>query len=142
MESRKKHSNLFLLELIIAIFFFSIISAVCVQLFSEAYSLSKKSTDLTKAVNITSNLAEGIRSWDGSLEQWEQLFPGGSWQADVWQMVYDADWQPTSHQGYNLLQVQFGTEEAVMAHIRVSKQNTGETIYELDVVKADREEGR
>lgn len=142
MESRKKHSNLFLMELIIAIFFFSIISAVCVQLFSEAYSLSKKSTDLTKAVNITSNLAEGIRSWDGSLEQWEQLFPGGSWQEDVWQLAYDADWQPTSHQGCNLLQVQFGTEEAAMAHIRVSKQETGETIYELDVVRTDREEGR
>lgn len=153
METRKKRSNLFLLELMIAVFFFSIISAVCVQLFSEAYSLSKKSTDLTKAVNLAGNLAEGIQSWDGSIEQWEKLFPGGNWQEDQWQIVYDAEWQPilaqkeqapaeesALRQGCNLLQIQLETEDSTTAYIMVSKVETGEVIYELEIMTADRRE--
>ena len=42
-------SSLFLLELIFAILFFSVASAVCVQVFVKSHTLSTQAHDLTQA---------------------------------------------------------------------------------------------
>ena len=50
-----KRSSLFLLELIIAILFFSLTSAVCVQIFVRAHLISRQTQELNTA------LEKGIR---------------------------------------------------------------------------------
>jgi len=67
-QKQVKSSGIFLLELILAIFFFSLASAVCVQIFVKASLLSRQSTTLYFAVNECSALAEQI-SVSGSMEQ-------------------------------------------------------------------------
>ena len=57
-------SSLFLLELILAILFFSIASAVCVQLFVKSHLLSTQAEILSIAVNECSDAAEIILSAD------------------------------------------------------------------------------
>lgn len=57
-RSRAKSSSLFLMELILAILFFSITSAVCVQFFIKSHLLSKDSKALSQAVIECSNIAE------------------------------------------------------------------------------------
>ncbi len=56
MKSSK--SNLFLLELIISILFFSIASAACIQLFVKAHLLDDKTKEQNFAVTWSQNLAE------------------------------------------------------------------------------------
>lgn len=56
MKSSK--SNLFLLELIISILFFSIASAACIQLFVKAHLLDNKTKEQNLAVTWSQNLAE------------------------------------------------------------------------------------
>lgn len=59
MRSRPvKRSSLFLLELIIAILFFSLASAVCVRFFVKSHTLSRETGNLTAAVNMASGQAE------------------------------------------------------------------------------------
>ena len=57
-KSRAQSSSLFLMELILAILFFSITSAVCVQFFVKSHLLGRESKALARAVNECSNIAE------------------------------------------------------------------------------------
>ncbi len=54
-------SSLFLMELIIAILFFSLASAVCLRMFAKSHELSTKASALNHAVNEASDLAESLR---------------------------------------------------------------------------------
>ena len=71
-KNRAQSSSLFLMELILAILFFSITSAVCVQFFVKSHLLSQESQVLTQAVNECSTIAEILRTSD-SLSSAEQL---------------------------------------------------------------------
>ena len=44
-------SSLFLLELILAVLFFSVASALCIQIFTKAHLMSQDARDLNFAVN-------------------------------------------------------------------------------------------
>lgn len=72
-----KHSKsgLFLMELIIALLFFSLASTVCVSLFVKSATLSDDTVDLTYAVSQAQNLAEVYLSCDGDIRQVHFLFP-------------------------------------------------------------------
>ena len=59
-RSRAQSSSLFLMELILAILFFSITSAVCVQFFVKSHLLSRDSNALNHAVNICAGVAETV----------------------------------------------------------------------------------
>jgi flagellar basal body-associated protein FliL len=54
-------SSLFLMELIIAILFFSLASAVCLRMFAKSHQLSTDASAGNQAVNQTVNVAELIR---------------------------------------------------------------------------------
>lgn len=56
MKSSK--SSLFLMEMIIAILFFSLASAVCIQLFVKAHLLGKTTTEENKALLMCQNFSE------------------------------------------------------------------------------------
>ncbi|WP_026652058.1 hypothetical protein [Butyrivibrio proteoclasticus] len=70
-------TSLFLMELIIAITFFAISSAVCVRLFVSAHLLSQKNYDLTNAVMWTQNLAEVFYGTKGDLHEMSALYSQG-----------------------------------------------------------------
>ncbi len=65
MKSSK--SSLFLIELIISILFFSLASAACIQLFTKAHLLDKKTQETNQIVIWTQNLAELWYATDGEL---------------------------------------------------------------------------
>lgn len=57
-ETPAKRSSLFLLELIIAILFFSLTSAVCVQIFVRAHLISRQTQELNTALEKVSGFCE------------------------------------------------------------------------------------
>lgn len=65
-----KHSksSLFLMELIIALLFFSLASTVCIRLFVNAHSLSSQTVDTNYAVNYAQNMAESFIGCGGDLQ--------------------------------------------------------------------------
>lgn len=65
-KNRARSSSLFLMELILAILFFSITSAVCIQFFVKSHLLSQDSQILTYAVNECSAAAEMCSTSDSS----------------------------------------------------------------------------
>lgn len=67
MHSQKqiRSSSIFLIELILAIFFFSLASAVCVQIFVKSHLLSQSSQQLNFAVRECGSVAELLTTADG-----------------------------------------------------------------------------
>lgn len=124
-------SKLFLTELMISIFFFSVLTAFCVQLFAEAYSMSEGSEKLTHAVTKASNVAEYYDGWDFSKENWQIFFSQGKWDGDTWQVSFDKEWEACAEDGCYLLTVSFRNEDGFCeAYITVEDEQGGE-IYSL-----------
>ena len=71
-----KHSktSLFLMELILALLFFSLASTVCIRLFVKSYTVSVSTQDLNYAVTQAQNLAEAFLGLDGDMEALQKLF--------------------------------------------------------------------
>lgn len=70
-----KHSksSLFLMELIIALLFFSVSSTVCIRLFVKAHALSAQTVDQNYAVNYAQNMAEMFIGCEGDLQAIQSL---------------------------------------------------------------------
>ena len=69
MGNNRSKSGLFLMELIMSIMFFSLASAVCVELFVRSHTLSKSSVELNHAVVECDSVAEFIQGAGGNIEQ-------------------------------------------------------------------------
>ena len=73
VKNRPRSSSLFLMELILAILFFSVASAVCVQIFVKSHLISRQSEELSQAVTLCTNSAEAFAASDARFP--EQLIP-------------------------------------------------------------------
>lgn len=154
-RSRARSSSLFLMELILAILFFSVASAVCVEFFVKSHLMSRRSEELTHAVNECSSIAEIICTADSLMEGLHMLrlqYPEGDYpdmaglgdaedgtdlkEADVL-LYYDGDFIPCSQasSGY-ILEIHLTKEkqmiEAVLA-LRESDHTEGNDppVYQL-----------
>ncbi len=79
-----KHSksSLFLMELIIALLFFSLASTVCIRLFVNAHYLSGQTVNQNYAVNYAQNMAEAFMGCDGDLSAMQSIFSGSQLSQD------------------------------------------------------------
>lgn len=93
--------SLFLMELIVVIFFFSLSSAVCVRLFSGAHTLSDRSSNLSEAVTWSQNVTEVFCNSSGDLKKISDIFPEAyvSYESEegsrdgVFMIFFDNNWQ-------------------------------------------------
>lgn len=126
-------SKLFLTELIIAIFFFAVITAVCVQLFADAHVMSKRSGEITQSVNAAANAAEYYTVWDYNKDSWNELFPEGKWDKDKWQIYYDEQWQPCDGNGSYLMEMELRQEGIMHTSYIAVTDKQGTELYSLEV---------
>jgi hypothetical protein len=144
MGRRDNGSKLFLTELMISIFFFAIIAAVCTQIFSDARIMSRKSKELAGGVNAAANVAESFEGWDGDSAKWQAIFPDGVWaDSHIWYQAYDSDWQPVNKAGDYVVIMTIGSENSGAGIVRTAKitaqpydEESDAVIYELDVARA------
>jgi len=124
-------SSLFLLELILAILFFSIASAVCVQLFVKSHLLSKQAEILSIAVNECSDAAEIIYSADTKTEMQKRLenaYPDIQGMDDQLKIPYS-----TTHQtkiNYELSE----NDSKISVSILFENISSKEVVYELNII--------
>ncbi len=166
MKSSK--SSLFLLELIIAILFFSIASAACIQLFAKAHTLDIKTGEQNQTIIWSQNLAELWRAGNGDLSFVEKqlktdyLFPEDSValnsvsdtaSADAAShtltLSFDKNWNFTDHNVsyYIVLKTDKGPDENALLNASISFFRIGENntpFYQLPLLLhiTDKEDNR
>ena len=114
-------SSLFLLELILAVLFFSVASALCIQIFTKAHLMSQDARDLNFAVNEVSSMAEQMP--DDSLQDAAAYYDSSYASCEKADAVY-------------VLTVHYETEDTQLkAHISMDTIADNRNIYTLDVTK-------
>lgn len=114
-------SGLFLIELIIAIVFFAVASAICIQLFVKSHLISARSNDIGMASVIAQNAAEQYKQQPAQGDDSTRLFDGqGEDVGDETQAVY---------------RMEYRIDGPHSVHIAVfrAQRDTAEPIYELHV---------
>lgn len=119
MQQHSKRSSLFLLELILAIGFFCIASAVCVQIFVKSYTIEQESTSLNHAVHLATSAAETFCHSD----------------VEPYEIFYDKDWNICDEENvYYTFKLDIKYDDSLeIAQIRIEAKNS--TLYELEVLK-------
>ena len=140
---KHSRSSLFLMELIIAILFFSLAGTVCIQLFAKSHILSRETVDQNHAVNWAQNLAEGYLGTEGVMEELSKLFPDAVLDEDgnVLTLFWDSKWQAlldenASDAAYMAVLKDLGYSAQtglISADISVSRCLDGSEIYSLHV---------
>lgn len=140
VRSRASSSNLFLIELIIAILFFSVASAVCVQIFVKSHQLSNDSTALSAAVDECSAAAEIITTSDsigdakaGISKVWEN-----SVRENGHFLIYFNDdlahcRQISSNSAYVMEVSLKNDKDLLSSHIEMTEIQNEKSVYSLDV---------
>jgi len=96
----KSKASLFLMELIIAILFFSVSAVVCVQLFVKAHLTNQETTSLAGSNIVLQNLAEGFLGCDGDISEFAALYDGAHYDEELstLEVYYDAEWNACDKQ--------------------------------------------
>lgn len=143
-------SSLFLLELILAVLFFSVASALCIQIFTKAHLMSQDARDLNFAVNEVSSMAEQIAagtlhpatavssddtaasSGDTASDSSTQI-SNDAWQDDT--AYYDSSYASCEKaDAVYVLTVHYEPEDTLLkAHISMDTIADNRNIYTLDV---------
>jgi Tfp pilus assembly protein PilV len=90
---KHSRSSLFLMEMIIAILFFSLASAVCIQLFTRSHLLSTQTVNQNHAVIQAQNLAESYLSLEGNVAAMQDLFsPSELTDENTLRLAFDSSW--------------------------------------------------
>lgn len=114
-------SSLFLLELILAVLFFSVASALCIQIFIKAHLMSQDARNLNFAVNEVSSMAEQMP--DDSLQDAAAYYDSSYASCKKADAVY-------------VLTVHYEPEDTLLkAHISMDTVADNRNIYTLDVTK-------
>lgn len=114
-------SSLFLLELILAVLFFSVASALCIQIFTKAHLMSQDARNLNFAVNEVSSMAEQMP--DDSLQDAAAYYDSSYASCEKADAVY-------------VLTVHYEPENTLLkAHISMDTIADNRNIYALDVTK-------
>lgn len=136
-------SSLFLLELILAVLFFSVASALCIQIFTKAHLMSQDARNLNFAVNEVSSMAEQISagtlhpdtaaSSDDTASDPSTQISNDAWQDDT--AYYDSSYASCEKaDAVYVLTVHYEPEDTLLkAHISMDTIADNRNIYTLDV---------
>lgn len=135
-KNRPRSSSIFLMELILAILFFSIASAVCVQFFVKSHLLSHDSNALNHAVNECAGAAEIIETADNmtdSMEIFKRVYPNGSYSDNQLILYYDDTFAACNESNafYFLTIYIEKSDQILIADIQFLQDS--EVIYELNI---------
>ena len=130
-------SQMFLTEMIIVIFFFSLAAGICVGVFAKARKISNDNRNMNKAVLAAQSAAESFKSYDE--ETFLEEINAEEFSDGVYKTYYDKNWNLTEKEedsGFTMTVKISKDGSMVFSDINVAK-NDG-SIFELGVKKYDR----
>lgn len=134
----KSKSSLFLMEMIVTLLFFSIASAICVQLFAQSHILSRQADELNIAVSVSQSFIEVMRGTDGGIDAIAEQFPYAERiSTSSLEQYYDADYTECSYEdACYVAEVTLSQTNAFqIMDTRFINLETKEIIYELSATK-------
>lgn len=95
MRRESSKSALFLMELILAVLFFAITSAVCAKLFAASHLISRDTMQANRAAALAQSAAACVQSTGADSNRCAELLSGEAAPDGTITVFYDSDWQIT-----------------------------------------------
>lgn len=134
MTKSPSKSTLFLIEMIIAILFFSVASAICVGLFAKGDNLSNSSSDLNQALLTSQSLAESLKVLEA--DEFLALNQATPINAKTSMLYYDQDWKKVAGSEKSTYQIELLTSQPEhLATTTITARKNQVVICELIVKK-------
>lgn len=131
---RHSKSSLFLMEIMLNIFFFSILVTICLQLFFKAHTLSENTTTLHRAVTTCTSVAEVYQSNAYGKESILHLYPDAMELNQNIIIYYDEDFASCpKEKGAYRITITLSDNDIHNAIIEFSDLETSDVIYTLTV---------
>lgn len=124
-----QRSSLLLMEIIIAILFFSIVGAVCLQLFVKSHNITKETRILDRAVNEISSCASVVRNAEDITESLRALYPDITGTDESLTVYFDRDFKVCKK-----------TDHVYYMEINSKKSDDSYTVCQLSYYTAQSEE--
>ncbi len=137
-QSYTSRQSLFLMELILAIFFFVVASAICVQIFAKAHLMSRHTHATQIAVEQASNAAEIIRSNPThAQEALVKYLPTATTTDNTLTVHLGDDGAPVEDEGapYTMVLTLSPSKTTMTADITVTQKDGATPLYTLQVKK-------
>lgn len=149
MNNNARKTGLFLMELIIAILFFSLAATICIQLFVKSHMISERSIALNHSILLAQNTAEIFYATNGDPEKMASLLGCGessgtaaiadSDNASTLTLFYTDKFdcldpaEATSAVFQQTISLYADSDPALITcHIVISELSSGDVIYSLD----------
>ncbi|WP_337663590.1 hypothetical protein [Suilimivivens sp.] len=149
MNNNARKTSLFLMELIIAILFFSLAATICIQLFVKSHMISERSIALNHSILLAQNTAEIFYATNGDPEKMASLL--GCGESSGTAAIADSDNASTLTLFYTdkfdcldpaeaasavfqqTISLYADSDPALITcHIVISELSSGDVIYSLD----------
>lgn len=127
-------ANLFFIEFIIVLFFFLIVSTICIRIFLYSHQITQNAEAVSHAQTLAAGVAEAIEGTNGAGESLLALYPEGIFSDNCLTLTFDRDFSACKPESafYTLTAELSVTERHKNAAITVTDSNS-EIIYELPV---------
>ena len=149
MNNNARKTGLFLMELIIAILFFSLAAVICIQLFVKSHMISERSIALNHSILLAQNTAEIFYATNGDPEKMASLLGCGessgtaaiadSDNASTLTLFYTGKFdcldpaEAASSVFQQTISLYADSDPALITcHIVISELSSGDVIYSLD----------
>lgn len=130
MQKERSRTGLFMTELILALLFFSIAAAVCLQVYAAAGRMTERSETLKLALNSTENVIQLLKAGEGitGLAQYDPWLEEG----DPLVLYYDGEGAPCAVENavYSMELRLEDTDGLQLAEL-TSRDLAGEEIYSV-----------
>jgi len=118
---QERRTSLFLIELMVALLFFALAAAICMQFFVQASQISRQSANLNQAIFVSQSLAEEFRAMNGQMSD-QTLYFDREWnESEIENAIFTSTFRVTAT-----------TYDMLLANIAVF-EHPGEPIYTLEV---------
>lgn len=132
-------SSLFLMEMVIALLFFSICSAICIRVFAAAYKDTSYSRNLSSASFLCQSAAEVYKACGGDIKKAAEVLDG-IYEMGKAKIYYDRDWNTTREKD-NAEFVLFIEDEGTEGYVKASRiyaekcsgHDDGKCIFSINV---------
>jgi hypothetical protein len=127
-------ANLFFIEFTIVLFFFLILSTICIRVFVYAHQVTQHAEAISHAQTLAASISEAVEGSDGSARSLLSFFPEAQISGDELTLSFDRDFVSCdSEDAYYTLTAALQQENHTKSAYIAVTDDDQELIYELSV---------
>ena len=132
MSIKRGGNGLLLIELFIALMFFSFAAAICLQIFIGANGFSRDASNKSRAVIESQNIAECFKAADGDMDETARLLGCGVQDGGI-ELWYDDEWNRVEDGGEFQASLLVTQEDYIFTRAFLRVRQAGNTLIEYEV---------